>query len=135
MSDGFVVNPPPDAAMHGMVVVISATDLMPVNPDVMEMYKKFIQAFQARTMTPTIIITKIDVVSEILRLHPATTFTDPKVKELVDIVVEELDVPPNIVIPVKNYVHEANKTVEMDILHLRALKQIINQARHYLINP
>ena len=81
-----------------------------------------------------VLLTKIDRVSESLKIDVSKTFHVPKIGELVDKAADIFGLPRANIFPIKNYEDEMELREDVNTLALLALQQILNFADDYLAN-
>ncbi|TRY84909.1 hypothetical protein DNTS_002027 [Danionella cerebrum] len=81
-----------------------------------------------------IIMTKVDQICPLVKNNIEKIYTSKKIKEKMEECSCTLGVPLTCIFPVKNYFEEDITNTNMDILILKALKQIVHFANDYVVD-
>ncbi|KAK3610858.1 hypothetical protein CHS0354_039129, partial [Potamilus streckersoni] len=131
---GFIQIPTIKDKVHCVMFIFdcSTVDVIPksIMDKIKDMQKRLIQ----RGVPQTVILTKVDKVSEIAEVDVSKVFLCENVKDMVDKVSQTLGVPRNNIFPVKNYEQETELDMNINILALQALRQVLRFADDYLEN-
>ncbi|XP_045079774.1 interferon-induced protein 44-like [Coregonus clupeaformis] len=94
---------------------------------------KHIRAEASKLEIPQIVVmTMPDKACELVNRNVKRIYYSKAIKEKMQICSNELGVPMNCILPVKNYHEEGVLDDDMDILILNAMTQIMNFANDYL---
>ncbi|KAK3610856.1 hypothetical protein CHS0354_039127 [Potamilus streckersoni] len=131
---GFIHIPRIKDKVHCVMFIFdcSTVDVIPKNilDKIKDMQKRLIQ----RGVPQTVILTKVDKVSEIVQGDVSKVFQCEKVKNVVDKVSQTLGVPRSNIFPIKNYENETELDQNINILALQALRQVLGFADDYMEN-
>lgn len=81
-----------------------------------------------------ILMTKIDCLSETVKLDLSRIFHSPDIKDRVEKLAHSLRLPPYTVLPMKNIDSEQRINENVNILALYNLRQMLRAADDYLLN-
>ncbi|KAL3872713.1 hypothetical protein ACJMK2_035919 [Sinanodonta woodiana] len=131
---GFIHNPRIKDKVHCVMFIFdsSTVDVIPksILDRIKDMQKRLIQ----RGVPQTVILTKVDKVSETVEADVSKVFRSNKVKYVVDKVSQTLGIPRSNIFPIKNYENETELDQNINILALQALRQVLGFADDYLEN-
>jgi len=114
--------------MHCVVFLVDASRMEYMDEAVIEKMAKIREEGTNRNLNPVVILTRIDECHADLNRDEGDitkVFHSKKVKDLVVEVTQKFGVAQNMVFPVQNYSSELEKEPGIDILLLRALRQIL----------
>jgi len=117
-----------DDKMHCVVFLVDASRVSFMDDGMIEKFANIREQATNKFLNPVVILTKIDeCCPELERDEGDITkvFHSRKMKELVVEVSQKFGVAQNMVFPVQNYSSETDKDQGIDILLLRALRQIL----------
>jgi len=114
--------------MHCVVFIVAAPTIEFMDEGVFEKFAKIREQGTNRNLNPVVILTRIDDVDVELNRDEGDikqVFHSKTVRDLAVTVSEKFGVAQNMVFPVQNYSSEIEKELGIDILMLRALRQIL----------
>merc|ERR1711892_678438 len=114
--------------MHCVVFLVDASRMSFMDEVIIEKFRKIREQGTNRNLNPVVILTRIDeCCAELDRDEGDITqvFHSKTVRDLVVEVTQKFGVAQNMVFPVQNYSSELEKEPGIDILLLRALRQIL----------
>merc|ERR1711892_240647 len=114
--------------MHCVVFLVDASRMEYMDEAVIEKMAKIREEGTNRNLNPVVILTRIDECHADLNRDEGDitkVFHSKKVKDLVVEVTQKFGVAQNMVFPVQNYSSENDKEMGIDILLLRALRQML----------
>ncbi|XP_070965097.1 interferon-induced protein 44-like [Oncorhynchus clarkii lewisi] len=130
----FIQNPSLSDKTHCLVSIVSADKISRMSEDVIAKMKN-IRAEASRLKIPQVVVmTMPDKACELVNKDVKRIFYSKAIKEKMQICSNELGLPMNCILPVKNYHEEGRMDNDMDILILNAMTQIMNFANDYLWN-
>merc|ERR1711892_57102 len=125
---GYNEDPTMADQMHCVVFIVDGSQFTFVDEQILTMFNDIRKQARKRTLNPIVILTRTDMTCNELNKEEGgdirRTFHSQTVKDLVDDVSRKLGVAKNMVYPVANYSSDTEKDLGMDILTLRALRQI-----------
>merc|ERR1711892_321847 len=117
-----------DDKMHCVVFLVDASRMSFMDEVIIEKFAKIREQGTNRNLNPVVILTRIDECCAELDRDEGDikkVFHSKTVKNLVKEVTQKFGVAENMVFPVQNYSSELEKEPGIDILLLRALRQIL----------
>uniref|UniRef100_A0A674CI81 Interferon-induced protein 44-like n=2 Tax=Salmo trutta TaxID=8032 RepID=A0A674CI81_SALTR len=130
----FIQNPSLSDKTHCLVSIVSADKISRMSVDVIDKMKS-IRAAASRLKIPQVVVmTMPDMACDVVNKDVKRIFYSKAIKEKMQICSNELGLPMNCILPVKNYHDEGMLDNDMDILILNAMTQIMNFANDYLWN-
>merc|ERR1712123_226802 len=118
--------------MHCVVFLVDASRMSYMDEVIIEKFRKIREQGTNRNLNPVVILTRIDeCCAELDRDEGDITqvFHSKTVRDLVVEVTQKFGVAQNMVFPVQNYSSELEKEPGIDILLLRALRQILRSSK------
>ncbi|KAL1254792.1 hypothetical protein QQF64_017021 [Cirrhinus molitorella] len=126
-------NPSSEDLTYCLVYVIAAHKVSMMEDDVFKKMRCIRQRASDLEIPQVIIMTKVDEVCPLVRKDIKKIYTSKKIKEKMQMCSNLVGVPMSHIFPVKNYHEEIDTKDDMDVLILRALKQIVQIADDLLI--
>ncbi|XP_064821755.1 interferon-induced protein 44-like [Oncorhynchus masou masou] len=128
----FIQNPSLSDKTHCLVSIVSADKISRMSDDVIAKMKN-IRAEASRLKIPQVVVmTMPDKACELVNEDVKKIFYSKVIKDKMQMCSNELGLPMNCILPVKNYHEEGKMDNNMDILILNAMTQIMNFANDYL---
>jgi len=114
--------------MHAVVFLVDASRMSYMDEEITQKVAKIREQATRRILNPIVILTRIDECCTELHKDDGDikqVFNSKTVRELVVEVTQKFGVAENMVFPVQNYSSELENEMGIDILMLRALRQIL----------
>uniref|UniRef100_A0AAZ3S8F6 Interferon-induced protein 44-like n=1 Tax=Oncorhynchus tshawytscha TaxID=74940 RepID=A0AAZ3S8F6_ONCTS len=128
----YIQNPSLSDKTHCLVSIVTADTISRMNKDVIDKMKH-IRAEASKLQIPQVVVmTMPDKACELVNRDVKRIYYSKAIKEKMQICSNELGVPMNCILPVKNYHEEGMMDDDMDILILNAMTQIMNFANDYI---
>ncbi|XP_062587618.1 interferon-induced protein 44-like [Saccostrea cucullata] len=131
---GFVKNPTLQERTHVVCFVIDASNIGSITKGITDKLQQIKENVADRGIPHLIILTKIDLLCELVDHDASNAFVSEKIEMVVNQAAAIMKVPRNHVFPVKNYEKELHLQMNMNILALSALNQVLLFANDYLEN-
>ncbi|KAL3872712.1 hypothetical protein ACJMK2_035918 [Sinanodonta woodiana] len=131
---GFIHNPRIKDKVHCVMFIIDSSTVDVIHKSILDRIKDMQKRLIQRGVPQTVILTKVDKVSEIVEADVSKVFQCENVKDVVDKVHQTLGIPRSNIFPIKNYEHETELDQNINILALQALRQVLGFANDYLEN-
>ncbi|XP_064823880.1 interferon-induced protein 44-like [Oncorhynchus masou masou] len=128
----YIKNPSLSDKTHCLVSIVTADTISRMNKDVIDKMKH-IRAEASKLQIPQVVVmTMPDKACELVNRDLKRIYYSKAIKDKMQICSNELGVPMNCILPVKNYHEEGMMDDDMDILILNAMTQIMNFANDYI---
>ncbi|XP_031673052.1 interferon-induced protein 44 isoform X9 [Oncorhynchus kisutch] len=137
----YVKAPTPSDTVHCLVSAIPA-DKLPMmnankNDETNDIFKKMRTIRLAASymgIPQMVILTKVDSACPLVREDLKKVYWSKYIKKKIEQCSNELGVPVNCILPVKNYHEEIDLDDDMDVLLLRALRQMVDFAEGFKLS-
>ncbi|XP_058236002.1 uncharacterized protein LOC131346536 isoform X2 [Hemibagrus wyckioides] len=129
---GYRSNPSVEDQATCLVNIIAADKISLMNDGVIDKLKNIRQAATDRGIPQVIIMTRTELACPLVQWDIKKIYTSKKIKEKMEVCSNQLGIPMNNIFPVKNYNEEIDTDDDMDLLILKALDQIVNNAADLL---
>ncbi|KAL0977772.1 hypothetical protein UPYG_G00161000 [Umbra pygmaea] len=133
-SEEYNKNPSLSDKVHCLVYVIPADKVSIMSQDVINKMKSIRDKASQLEIPQVIVMTMPDKACNLVGRDLKKMYTSKAIKQKMQMCSNELGIPMNCILPVKNYHEETHLDNDMDILILNALTQIMNYANDYLWN-
>jgi len=118
--------------IHCVVFVINAEQVSAMEDGIVEKIKEIRKEADLRHLYPLIVLTKIDTLCEETEKDTANAFKSKIIRDKVEEVSDLFGIKANQIHPMRNYCTETECDRSIDILTLRALRQILRYSKTYL---
>ncbi|KAK3530614.1 hypothetical protein QTP86_028864 [Hemibagrus guttatus] len=125
---GYRSNPSVEDQATCLVNIIAADKISLMKDEVIDKLRKIRQAATDMSMPQVIIMTKPELACPLVQQDIRKIYTSKKIKEKMEVCSHQLGIPMNHIFPVKNYHMEIDTDDDMDLLILKAVEQIVNNA-------
>ncbi|KAK3511095.1 hypothetical protein QTP70_030286 [Hemibagrus guttatus] len=129
---GYRSNPSVEDQATCLVNIIAADKISLMKDEVIDKLRKIRQAATDMSMPQVIIMTKPELACPLVQQDIRKIYTSKKIKEKMEVCSHQLGIPMNHIFPVKNYHMEIDTDDDMDLLILKAVEQIVNNAADLL---
>ncbi|XP_014023056.2 interferon-induced protein 44-like [Salmo salar] len=120
--------------VHCLVSVVAADKISLMSNDVIVKMRKVREKASELGIPQVDVMTMPDKACPLVKMDVKKMYTSKAIKDKMLICSNELGVPMNCILPVKNYHEEGMLDNDMDILILNAMTQIMNFANDYIWN-
>ncbi|KAL3872714.1 hypothetical protein ACJMK2_035920 [Sinanodonta woodiana] len=131
---GFIHIPRIKDKVHCVMFIFDSSTVNVIPKSILDRIKDMQKRLIQRGVPQTVILTKVDKVSETVEADVSKVFQCDKVKDVVDKVSQTLGIPRSNIFPIKNYENETELDQNINILALQALRQVLGFADDYLEN-
>ncbi|XP_047658832.1 interferon-induced protein 44-like isoform X1 [Tachysurus fulvidraco] len=125
-------NPSVEHQTACLVNIVAADKISIMKNGVIDKLKKIRQSATKRNIPQVIIMTRSDLACPLVKQDLRKIYTSKKIKEKMEVCSNTLGIPMNYIFPVKNYHEEIDTDDDMDLLILKALDQIVQNAADLL---
>ncbi|KAI7810420.1 putative interferon-induced protein 44 [Triplophysa rosa] len=125
-------NPSLKDKIHCLVSVLPADTVSLMKDDVIGQMRQVRKRARDLGIPQVIIMTKVDEACPLVKANLKKVYTSKKIKEKMEECSVKLGVPMNCIFPVKNCHEEDANNTKIDILILKAVKQIVHFANDYV---
>jgi len=127
--------PEKEDMMHCVAFIVDASRFQFIDEGIVKKFGEIRYEADSRSLHPVIILTRVDLTCDVLNREDGDirhVFHSIKIKEMVAEVSERLGVSEGMIFPVQNYSIETEKDMGIDILCLRAIRQLLRNSKTYL---
>jgi len=121
--------------MHCVAFIVDASRFQFIDEGIVDKFSEIRDEADRRSLNPIVILTRVDLTCNELNREDGDirrVFHSIPIKEMVADVSVRLGVSEGMIFPVQNYSIETEKDMGIDILSLRALRQILRNSETYL---
>jgi len=132
---GYNQTPGKEDEMHCVAFIVDASRFEFIDEGIVDKFAEIRDEADSRNLNPVVILTRVDLTCNELDRDDGDirhVFQSKTIKEMVADVSARLGVSEGLIFPVQNYSIENEKEVGVDILCLRALRQILRNSETYL---
>jgi len=131
-SPGYNSYPTDNDRVHCVVTVMNSETATSMDDEVVQKLKDIRKEADGRHLFPLIILTNIDKLCPDCEKNASNVFNSEIIRDKVNEVSDLFGIKANQIHPVRNYNSQTECLLEMDILTLRALRQILRYSKTYL---
>jgi len=129
---GYNANPTENEKIHCLIILMNALTVTGMDPAVKEKIQSIRREANARHLNPIIILTRIDSLCEDTEVKTSDVFHSKAIRDKVAEISNSFGIPENTIHPVRNYKTEIECVTDINILTLRALRQILRNSEDFL---
>ncbi|XP_023853273.1 interferon-induced protein 44-like [Salvelinus sp. IW2-2015] len=130
----YIKKPRSSDKVHCLVSVVAADKISLMSNDVIVKMRKVREKASELGIAQVVVMTMPDKACPLVEMDVKKMYTSKAIKEKMQICSNEVGIPMNCILPVKNYHEEGVLDNDMDILILNAMTQIMNFANDYIWN-
>ncbi|CAB1342291.1 unnamed protein product [Coregonus sp. 'balchen'] len=129
---GYNKSPSPSDRAHCLVSLIPADKIALMDDDVIKKMRAIRVKASELGIPQMVILTRADMACPLVKDNLRNMYLSKYIKEKMEKCSIRLGVPVNCILPVRNYHEEIDLDNEMDVMLLRALKQMVNFGDDFL---
>ncbi|XP_045571451.1 interferon-induced protein 44 isoform X4 [Salmo salar] len=129
---GYNDNPSSSDRAHCLVSLMPADKISLIDDDVVKKMRTIRLVARDLGIPQVVILTRVDLACPLVKKNLKEVYQSKYIKNMMKTCSIRLGVPVNCILPVKNYHEEIDLDKDMDVLLLRALKQIIDFGDDFL---
>ncbi|KAM9472000.1 interferon-induced protein 44-like [Salvelinus alpinus] len=131
---GYIKIPSSEDRVHCLVSVMPADKMAFLRESVIQKMRDIRLAAAEKGIPQMVILTRVDEACPSVRKDVKNIYLSKYIKEKMEQCSAKLGVPVNCILPVKNYHEEIDLNEDMDVLLLRALRQMVDFADDFIKN-
>ncbi|XP_014058583.1 interferon-induced protein 44 isoform X2 [Salmo salar] len=131
---GYIKIPSSEDRVHCLVSVMPADKMAFLGKHVIQKMRDIRLAAADMGIPQMVVLTRVDEACPSVRKDVKNIYLSKYIKEKMEQCSTELGVPVNCILPVKNYHEEIDLNEDMDVLLLRALRQMVDFADDFIKN-
>ncbi|KAJ7332562.1 hypothetical protein JRQ81_014742 [Phrynocephalus forsythii] len=129
---GYIESPSLNERTHCVVFIIDGFKIEILPEKVLEKLKEIRRQAIELELPQLVIFTKVDEICSVLEEDVSDVYKSQAVKRKMEVASNKLGIPLGNIVPVKNYCSEVDLKDHVDILLLKAVRQIVRYAHRYL---
>merc|ERR1711892_844175 len=132
---GYNQTPVKEDKMHCVAFIVDASRFQFIDEGIIDNFTEIRDEADSRNLNPIVILTRVDLTCDELNRDDGDirhVFHSRRIKEMVAHVSAKLGVSEGMISPVQNFSTETEKDMGIDILCLRALRQILRNSKTFL---
>ncbi|XP_029626624.1 interferon-induced protein 44-like [Salmo trutta] len=129
---GYNTSPSPSDRAHCLVSLIPADKITVMDDDVIKKMRAIRVVASELGIPQMVILSRVDIACPLVKENLTDLYLSKYIKELMEKCSIKLGVPVNCILPVRNYHEEIDLHKDMDVLLLKALKQMVNFGDDFL---
>jgi len=129
---GYNKNPTENDKIHCVAFVVNAKKFAFIDERIVKKIRDIREEANGRDMNPIVILTHTDEYCSITKKDTSKVFLSSAIEAKVFDVSERFGIPQSLIYPVRNYDRQTECEQDIDILILRALRQIVRNSEAFL---
>merc|ERR1711892_517759 len=132
---GYNQTPGKEDEMHCVAFIVDASRFEFIDEGIVDKFAEIRDEADSRNLNPVVILTRVDLTCDELSRDDGDirhVFHSRIIKEMVADVSAKLGLSEGMIFPVQNYSIETEKDMGIDILCLRAIRQLLRNSKTYL---